>query len=112
LIMTSIYEWLPVVQIESLACNIPVISSNCKTWPKEILLNDFNNIKNKEVNKIINWDCWILFQNWNIKQLIKVMILAYNNKNISKSMKTNIHNKVKLFQIENIIKKWIKIIEE
>jgi len=112
LIMTSIYEWLPVVQIESLACNIPVISSNCKTWPKEILLNDFNNIKNKEVNKIINWDCWILFQNWNIKQLIKVMILAYNNKNISKNMKTNIHNKVKLFQIENIIKKWIKIIEE
>ena len=112
LIMTSIYEWLPVVQIESLACNTPIISSNCKTWPKEIILNTPDKIKKYWNNNIIIWDCWILFQNWNLNQLIEAMTLAYENKNISNTFRKNINNQIENFKIENIIKKWIKIIEE
>jgi glycosyltransferase involved in cell wall biosynthesis len=38
-ILTSVYEGLPNVIIESIALGTPVISSNCKSGPSEILLN-------------------------------------------------------------------------
>ncbi len=36
-VFTSLWEGLPLVLIEALSVNIPVISSDCKTGPKEIL---------------------------------------------------------------------------
>lgn len=39
-ILTSQYEGLPNVLIESLYLKVPSISTNCKSGPKEILLND------------------------------------------------------------------------
>ena len=38
-ILTSKFEGLPNVLIEAQSRNIPIISSNCPTGPKEILLN-------------------------------------------------------------------------
>jgi len=111
LIMTSNYEWLPVVQIESLACETPIISSDCKTWPKEII--NIKNIDYKRENKIIVWDCWILFPTWNEEKLLESIFIAYNNKNnIKDSFLKNSKNKVNEFNINNIIKLWEKIINE
>lgn len=111
LIMSSDYEWLPVVQIEALACNTPIISSNCKTWPKEII-NLTNNSFNRE-NKIEIWDCWILYPNWDLNKLIKSMEIAYNNENNIKNIFIKkSKEKVKDFELINIIKLWKKIIEE
>ena len=55
--MTSKYEGLPNVLIEAQKYNVPIISSNCPTGPKEILLNgklgdlfkvgDYKNLANK-----------------------------------------------------------------
>ena len=38
-VLTSKFEGLPNVLIEAQSKNIPIISSNCPTGPKEILLN-------------------------------------------------------------------------
>lgn len=56
LLLTSKTEALPTVIIEALACGIPVISSNCKVGPREILgdgyygvlycVNDINELAN------------------------------------------------------------------
>ena len=56
-VLTSKYEGLPNVLIEAQKYNVPIISSNCPTGPKEILLNgklgdlfkvgDYKNLANK-----------------------------------------------------------------
>lgn len=49
-ILTSLTEWLPWVLLESLVLWIPIISTDCKTWPKEILRKNINSFD--EVKKI------------------------------------------------------------
>lgn len=111
LVMSSNYEWLPVVEIESLACNTPIISSDCKTWPKEII--NINNDNFDRENKIIIWDCWILYPIWDSNKLKESIMLAYNNNNnINKKFIDNSKEKIKEFNIENIIKLREKIINE
>lgn len=39
-LMTSFYEGFPLSPLEAIACNTPVISSNCPTGPHEILLGE------------------------------------------------------------------------
>jgi glycosyltransferase involved in cell wall biosynthesis len=46
-ISTSLYEGLPMVLIEALSMNLPIISSDCKTGPREILCPELD--PNKEI---------------------------------------------------------------
>lgn len=109
--MSSNYEWLPVVQIESLVCKTPIISSNCKTGPKEII--NLNNKNYNIENKVIIWDCWILYPVWDLDKLVESMLISYKNENnINKLFIKNSNEKIKEFDIKNIIKLREKIINE
>ena len=68
-ILSSLYEGLPNVLIEALSLKKLVISSNCPTGPKEILLNG---------------KCGYLFKNNDHISLAKVILKAINQNKINK----------------------------
>jgi glycosyltransferase involved in cell wall biosynthesis len=55
-VLSSLWEGLPGVLIEALACEVPVVSTNCKSGPKEILDNGRIGelVKIKDVNSLSN----------------------------------------------------------
>jgi glycosyltransferase involved in cell wall biosynthesis len=55
-VLSSLWEGLPGVLIEALACQVPVVSTNCKSGPKEILDNGKIGelVKIKDVDSLSN----------------------------------------------------------
>ena len=96
-VLSSKYEGLPNVLIEAQLQNIPIISSNCSTGPKEILLN----------GKLGN-----LFEVGNYASLSKMIINFSKNKkhqqdkaNLAKRYLYRFDYKKNLSKYENIINK-------
>lgn len=67
-ILSTKYEGLPTVLIESAVLGVPVISADCRNGPREILLNG---------------DAGFLFQVGNANELANTMEYVINNQNIA-----------------------------
>lgn len=106
-VFSSIFEWFPMVIPEALACSLPVISTDCPTWPKEALNL---NISFTEVNDIFKWDYWILVPNNNLEKLYEAMEMIYLDEDLKNNYKKKSLERSKDFDINNIIKEWEKII--
>jgi len=85
LILSSEYEGLPTVLIEALALDTLIISTDCKSGPKEIM-----------VNELVNY----LVENKNIVALTNKINEVYNHPYIIKS------NYIKPFLLSNILLKY------
>lgn len=88
LILSSKYEGFAMVLLEGLCLEKEVISSNCKTGPKEILNNNRG----------------VLFETGNFKELSRCIL---NNRE-KKDLKFSLDE----FKRENIFKKFIEILED
>lgn len=96
-ILSSKFEGLPTVLIEAMSVGTFVISSNCKTGPKEILLDGY---------------CGDLFEVGNVDELSKKIDFAvvndkYRNQKILKG-----HDRIKEFDKEISVANLIKILED
>lgn len=95
-VMTSRYEGLPMTLLEAKSYQLPIISFDCQTGPVDIiqdsidgyLINDFNQ---KEMVNKINY----VIQDPALRALL------------SQQSQINLHK----FEMENIIPKWINILE-
>ncbi|OAT52669.1 glycosyltransferase [Providencia heimbachae] len=96
-LMTSRYEGLPMVLIESQFFGVPSIAYNCKTGPKEI-------IKDKSTGYIIPYGDNASFST-------KLSSLIFNDELLYKMHKNALKNKDE-FSPKKIMKKWIDIVSE
>lgn len=96
-VMSSRYEGLPMVLLESIANGLPIVSFDCPTGPAEIIENN---------------DCGILVLNGNIKDLSEKIISMIENVDVRKKMSTIAIEKAKKYSIELIMRQWEQLFTE
>ena len=95
-ILTSKFEGLPNVLLESLVLKKFIISSDCRTGPKEILLNGKGGL---------------LFKVGDHKELANKIRYYLKNKYKCQRMMMNSHRSLKRFDYNNNLKKYLRLIE-
>ena len=96
-VSTSKYEGMPMVLLESLACETPVISWNYASGPSEIITNESNGL---------------LVENQHSEKLIEAMNLFVSDNNLYLQCKENALSSVKQFSLETIGIEWLKVFEK
>jgi len=120
-----LWEGMPNTIIEALSLNLPVISTDCKAGPREILCPELN------INEKISYPYYgeygilskpfprmFIWQNLNEKPLIEeekifadIMIKIIEDKDLRRKYSKGL-KRAKDFDIKKIMKSWKKLIEE
>nr|WP_321459150.1 glycosyltransferase [uncultured Vibrio sp.] len=89
--MTSITECFPLVLLEAMQCNTPVISFDCPTGPRSILAKD----------------CGVLVENGNVQSFATHLTRLINDVKLRESLAESAFEHVKLFGIVNVMDEWL-----
>ncbi|TXG34557.1 glycosyltransferase [Seonamhaeicola maritimus] len=95
LVLTSKVEGFPMVLLEALSLNVPVIAFNCKSGPKEIIVNEKNGL---------------LVENQNEERFVEALNKLLDE-SLYEKIKANTSIGLEKFSEEKIIQKWVSLIE-
>lgn len=95
-VLTSYFEGFPMSVIESLAVGTPVISVDCESGPKEIVVDKVNGL---------------LIENHNADLFARAMILMIDDQNLYQNCKNNVKQSVEHLSLERIVQQWKHLLE-
>ena len=107
-VFSSNYEGFPNAILEALACGLPVISTDCRSGPREILAPDTD--FRYEADKIELAEYGILVPVGDAFKFAEAMKLIYENKKLRDNYKKKAIKRAEDFDIGKIIKKWEEIL--
>jgi N-acetylgalactosamine-N,N'-diacetylbacillosaminyl-diphospho-undecaprenol 4-alpha-N-acetylgalactosaminyltransferase len=107
-VFSSNYEGFPNVLLEALSCELPVISTDCRSGPREILAPDTDIITQTQDIEIAEYG--ILTPVGDEEKLAKAMKLMYEDEKLRYNFKQKAKERIKEFEVSKIIKEWEKII--
>ena len=96
-VLSSDYEGFPMVILEAQSYGLPVISFDCKTGPRDLVLDGINGY---------------LVEDGNVKQLAERMLKFTQNEKNALIMSAEATNNVQKYNLETITTKWINLIDE
>jgi glycosyltransferase involved in cell wall biosynthesis len=103
-VLSSLREGLPCSILEAMALSIPVVSSDCRSGPREILApkTDINH----QAEDVEFAEFGILVPVSNEKKLAEALLKVLTDKNLADNLAEKSRKRAEDFGVKNIIKKW------